>query len=55
MDGDTLYIPVFDSQDVISVPIGPNHAADPEEVNAAYARNRSAAQTPAANCTAVAP
>lgn len=27
-----LYIPVFDSEDVISVPVGPDHAADPEEV-----------------------
>lgn len=41
MDGDTLYIPVFDSQDVISVPIGPNHAADPEEASACCVRQQS--------------
>lgn len=29
---ETIYIPVFDSDDVIAVPIGPSHAADPEEV-----------------------
>ena len=32
MEEETIYIPVFDSEDVIAVPIGLHHAVDPEEV-----------------------
>lgn len=32
MEEETIYIPVFDSEDVIAVPIGIKHAVDPEEV-----------------------
>jgi hypothetical protein len=32
MEEETIYIPVFDSEDVIAVPIGLKHAVDPEEV-----------------------
>ena len=32
MEEETIYIPVFDSEDVIAVPIGLSQATDPEEV-----------------------
>jgi hypothetical protein len=43
MEEETIYIPVFDSEDVIAVPIGLKHAVDPEEVRAAAVVFRSVA------------
>jgi hypothetical protein len=45
MEEETVYIPVFDSEDVIAVPIGLSHAADPEEVRCHLCHDAGQAST----------